>query len=106
MPARPEAGRLLDSYRPLPGVFDEMVDEQGRSRASWRRFIAALDALGPDELKRRFARADQYLRDAGVYYRLYDKDGPKEREWPLAYVPMLVDEEEWATISAGLRGSG
>ncbi|MER2536735.1 MAG: circularly permuted type 2 ATP-grasp protein [Rhizobiaceae bacterium] len=102
MPAKREAGRLLDSYRPLRGVFDEMVDEQGRPRASWRRFIAALDALGPDELKRRFARADQYLRDAGVYYRLYDKDGAKEREWPLAYVPMLVDEDEWATISAGL----
>ncbi len=88
----------------------------GRSRASstrWsthqatrgrcgRHFIASLEALGPEELQERFARADQYLRDAGVYYRVYDRDGANEREWPLAHVPLLVDEAEWADISAGL----
>ena len=55
-------------------------------------FIAALDALGPEELTQRFARADQYLRDAGVYYRVYDKAGANERAWPLAHVPLLIDE--------------
>ena len=40
----------------------------------WRQFIAAIEALGPDELTKRFARANQYLRDAGVYYRVYDND--------------------------------
>ena len=46
----------------------------------------------PEELPQRFARADQYLRDAGVYYRVYDKAGANEREWPLAHVPLLIDE--------------
>lgn len=64
--------------------------------------MASLDRLGPEELRGRFARADQYLRDAGVYYRLYDHDGANEREWPLAHVPLLVDDTEWASISAGL----
>jgi uncharacterized circularly permuted ATP-grasp superfamily protein/uncharacterized alpha-E superfamily protein len=93
---------LLDGYRPLPGVPDEMVDAAGRLRPVWTEFIAAVDKLGPVELNRRFARADQYLRDAGVYYRVYDKVGANEREWPLAHVPLLIDEAEWATISAGL----
>ena len=57
---------------------------------------------GPRRAQERFARADQYLRDAGVYYRVYDRDGANEREWPLAHVPLLVDEAEWADISAGL----
>ena len=103
-PNGPEPGgsKLLRNYRPIPGVLDEMVDAAGNPKPVWRTFVAALEALGPDELTRRFARADQYLRDAGVYYRVYDNSGANEREWPLAHVPLLVDETEWADISAGL----
>ncbi|TGR36095.1 hypothetical protein EN841_35340, partial [Mesorhizobium sp. M8A.F.Ca.ET.198.01.1.1] len=87
---------------PIEGVVDEMVDASGSPRPAWRSFIDALDGLGAERLGQRFARADQYLRDAGVYYRVYDKAGANEREWPLAYVPLLIDEKEWAEISAGL----
>ena len=93
---------LLAGYRPIAGIVDEMVDAAGNSKPVWQKFVAALEALGSEELTRRFARANQYLRDAGVYYRVYDKAGPNEREWPLAHVPLLVDEKEWAGISAGL----
>jgi uncharacterized circularly permuted ATP-grasp superfamily protein/uncharacterized alpha-E superfamily protein len=99
---RQASNLLLEGYRPIEGVIDEMVDVSGNPRPVWKHFIAALEALGADELKERFARADQYLRDAGVYYRVYDRDGANEREWPLAHVPLLVDETEWADISAGL----
>jgi uncharacterized circularly permuted ATP-grasp superfamily protein/uncharacterized alpha-E superfamily protein len=101
--ARPPRQRLLlDGYHPLPGVPDEMVDATGNPRPIWRDFIAALEDLGPAELSKRFARADQYLRDAGVYYRVYDKVGANERTWPLSHIPLLIDEAEWAVISAGL----
>lgn len=93
---------LLSSYRPIPGVLDEMVDASGAPRPAWKNFLAALEDLGADDLQQRFARADQYLRDAGVYYRVYERDGANEREWPLAHVPLLVDDAEWASISAGL----
>lgn len=99
---KPQRGTLLDGYRPIDGVVDEMVDVNGEARPLWRPFIASLEALGPEELERRFARADQYLRDAGVYYRVYDRGGAKEREWPLAHVPLLIDDAEWDAISAGL----
>jgi uncharacterized circularly permuted ATP-grasp superfamily protein/uncharacterized alpha-E superfamily protein len=93
---------LLDGYRPLPGIPDEMVDAAGNPRPVWKNFIAVLENLGPDELTKRFARADQYLRDAGVYYRVYDRVDANEREWPLSHLPLLIGEEEWAAISAGL----
>ena len=93
---------LVAGYRPFPGVPDEMVDAAGRLRPVWKPLIESLDALGPDELTRHFVRADQYLRDAGVYYRVYDKAGAAERVWPLAHVPLLIDEVEWQAISAGL----
>ncbi|TIU96433.1 MAG: hypothetical protein E5W04_28530, partial [Mesorhizobium sp.] len=72
---RPRAQSLLEHYRPIEGVVDEMVDASGNPRPAWRSFIGALDDLGAEALGQRFARADQYLRDAGVYYRVYDKAG-------------------------------
>src|SRR6188474_3455420 len=93
---------LAADYRPFSGVPDEMVDAEGALRPVWKPLIDALDALGSQELTRRFARADQYLRDAGVYYRVYDKAGAAERTWPLAYVPLIIDEGEWRQIAAGL----
>ncbi|RWN60912.1 circularly permuted type 2 ATP-grasp protein [Mesorhizobium sp.] len=93
---------LLEHYQPIDGVVDEMVDASGNPRPVWKEFIEALEDLGPEKLAQRFARADQYLRDAGVYYRLYDQAGAHEREWPLAHVPLLIEEQEWAAISAGL----
>jgi hypothetical protein len=44
---------------------------EGAMRPVWRRFIAHLAALTPDQRAARFARGDQYLRDAGVFYRQY-----------------------------------
>src|SRR4051794_10414360 len=93
---------LAADYRPLAGVPDEMVDADGVLRPVWKPLIDALDGLGSEELTRRFARADQYLRDAGVYYRVYDRAGAAERAWPLAHVPLLIDESEWQAITAGL----
>ncbi|CCV05557.1 conserved hypothetical protein [Mesorhizobium metallidurans STM 2683] len=99
---KPLVHSLLEHYRPIDGVVDEMVDASGNPRPVWKAFIEALEELGPEKLAQRFARADQYLRDAGVYYRVYDKAGANEREWPLAHVPLLIEEREWADISAGL----
>ncbi|PDQ22332.1 hypothetical protein CN311_04200 [Mesorhizobium sanjuanii] len=100
--SKPLVHSLLEHYQPIDGVVDEMVDASGSPRPVWKDFIEALEELGPEKLAQRFARADQYLRDAGVYYRVYDKAGANEREWPLAHVPLLIEEKEWADISAGL----
>ncbi|MFA6153249.1 circularly permuted type 2 ATP-grasp protein [Mesorhizobium sp.] len=98
----PRIHALLEHYQPIEGVVDEMVDASGNPRPVWKDFIEALDEVGPEKLAQRFARADQYLRDAGVYYRVYDKAGTNEREWPLAHVPLLIEDGEWQAISAGL----
>lgn len=99
---KPRIHALLEHYQPIEGVVDEMVDASGNPRPAWKDFIEALDEIGPEKLAQRFARADQYLRDAGVYYRVYDKAGTNEREWPLAHVPLLIEDREWQAISAGL----
>jgi len=103
-PARKAAGpSLIADYRLTPGVPDEMLDAAGGVRPGWHQLIAAFDALGPAELTARFERADQYLRDAGVFYRKYDGAEGKERAWPLAHVPLVIDEADWQQISRGLK---
>ena len=101
-PKKPSGPGLLASYRLLPGIPDEMIDPAGNVRPGWAQLLAGFDDLGPEGLTARFERADQYLRDAGVFYRKYDGAAGKERAWPLAHVPLIIDESDWAQITHGL----
>lgn len=101
-PAKPDQPGLAASYRLLPGIPDEMIDPAGNIRPGWSDLLAGFDELGPQGLTARFERADQYLRDAGVFYRKYDGAAGKERAWPLAHVPLIIDETDWMLITRGL----
>jgi uncharacterized circularly permuted ATP-grasp superfamily protein len=90
------------NYRPLPGIFDEMMDRDGRVRAHWQPFLAMLAALGAEEINRRFAAADRYLRGSGVFYRVYEDVAGIERPWPLSHVPLIVEPSEWKQLEAGV----
>src|SRR5215207_1727624 len=93
---------IAADYTLLPGIPDEMRDAAGNIRPGWIELLAGFDELGAEGLSARFERADQYLRDAGVFYRKYDGAAGKERAWPLAHVPLIIDEDEWQTITHGL----
>src|SRR5580704_18382457 len=94
--------QFVSGYRPLPGVFDEMMDGDGRVRAHWQPFLSMLAALGGDEINRRFAAADRYLRDFGVFYRVYEDAAGIERPWPLSHIPLIIEPGEWRQLEAGL----
>lgn len=93
-------------YAALPGVADEMLDADGEIKPVWQNLISRLSRLNEGDLHERFARADRYLRDAGVFYRTYGgpgEGGSGERSWPLSHIPVLIDEKEWAGIASGLK---
>ncbi|MBE3636955.1 circularly permuted type 2 ATP-grasp protein [Mangrovicoccus sp. HB182678] len=71
-------------------------------RPVWKDFIGQFGRLSGPDMERRFHRAEQYLHDAGVYYREYDHGFSRERAWPLSHIPVLLSEEDWAGISAAL----
>jgi uncharacterized circularly permuted ATP-grasp superfamily protein/uncharacterized alpha-E superfamily protein len=93
---------VLDGYQTLPGVRDEMMGADGHPRAHWLPFLTALAELGPQEVRRRFGAADRYLRDSGVFYRVYDDKGGGERPWALSHIPLLLDKADWDSLAAGL----
>jgi uncharacterized circularly permuted ATP-grasp superfamily protein/uncharacterized alpha-E superfamily protein len=94
--------RFVADYRPLPGIFDEMMNGDGRVRAHWQPLLAGLAALGAEEINRRFAAADRYLRGSGVFYRVYEDAAGIERPWPLSHVPLIIEPSEWKELEAGL----
>lgn len=93
---------LLAQYKTLPGVADELLDNEGKMRAVWRNFIEHFSKLTAEEIVERFGRGDQYLRDAGVYYRQSSEDSADERDWRLSHIPVIIPEDEWKSISQAL----
>ncbi|GHG92064.1 circularly permuted type 2 ATP-grasp protein [Pseudodonghicola xiamenensis] len=89
-------------YRQHPGVADELFDENGKMRPVWRRFVDRFARLSPEEVRTRFEKGNQYLRDAGVFFRQYSTDPLVERDWPLSHIPVILHEDEWTQICAGL----
>ena len=93
---------LLAGYTPRSGVADELFAAPGQLRPVWQPLIDHMAALGPDVLAQRFARGDQYLADAGVYFRQHTATGSDERSWPLSHVPVVIAEQEWRALSDGI----
>jgi uncharacterized circularly permuted ATP-grasp superfamily protein len=100
--AAADVGKRL-GYRPLAGAADEMLGPDGKVRPVWRHFVESLSRMDEADLESRIAKADRYLRDAGVFYRAYGGGATNaERSWPLSHVPVLIDGREWESLSAGL----
>jgi hypothetical protein len=62
--ARRMAG-LAAGYKPLPGIPDEFIGAEGRPRAHWLRFLAALMDLGADDIGKRAIQGIPVSRAAG-----------------------------------------
>ena len=100
--AKPGDSHLFDRYRPLPGVPDELADASGAMRPAWKRFITHMSAMSPSEVSDAFARGEQHLADAGVFFRTYGDQTGAARDWPFSPVPVILPDAEWRTIEAGL----
>lgn len=97
-----EQGPGLAGYRPPAGGFDELLDDEGRVRPVWRHFVEGFAGLSEAELKQRTARGEQYLHDAGVFFRRQGAEGAGGRTWPFSPVPLILHEREWRDLAGGL----
>jgi uncharacterized circularly permuted ATP-grasp superfamily protein/uncharacterized alpha-E superfamily protein len=93
---------LIGGYHPLPGVYDEMMEPGGRVRPVYQPFLDMIEERGAADFQRRTVAADTYLRESGVFYRVYDDEAGEARSFPLSHVPLLVSAEEWRDLAAGL----
>ncbi|GBF51422.1 circularly permuted ATPgrasp domain protein [Leptospira ryugenii] len=96
---------LTANYRPLSGVYDELMDEDGNVRKKYKFLVKSFQELGPAELINRRRDADRILRENGVTYNIYQSDLPeaKERPWNLDLFPLIMESEEWRVLERGLN---
>ncbi len=91
----------LSGYRPFADAPDELMGRNGAMPEAWTRYLGALAAFPPGEFEDRFALATRHIRDTGVSHRIYGDDN--ERTWPLNPLPLILGEEEWKHIAAGVE---
>jgi len=89
---------------PLPdrSIYNELAADGVTPRPYWSPFIESLQAVGADELARRWERAERRIRENGFAYNVYSD--PKGANRPVAIdpIPLLIPPEEWRFIEAGI----
>ncbi len=93
---------LSRSYLLGADDYDEMLDSQGQVRPHWSYLMQAMEKLGGVEMELRRSEALKLLRENGVTYNVYGDPDGSTRPWQLDPVPLLISEEEWSDVEAGL----
>ncbi len=97
-----EPSPMTQGYRPLPGVYDEMMTAEGSVRPHWRGFLATLESLAEPELDARLRKATRLLDENGWTYKLATSAEGTERPWQLDFVPVVLTTQEWEHLERGL----
>ncbi|MEM7127237.1 MAG: circularly permuted type 2 ATP-grasp protein [Chloroflexota bacterium] len=93
---------------------DETLDALGKVAAHWQDFGAYLTKLGQDEIEHLQLDIRRLLQENGVTYNVYGEvhsgvggevngePNGHQRLWALDLMPLIISEEEWRTIEAGV----
>src|SRR5690242_9455157 len=100
--ARTSTIGLFAGYRPPADTYDELLDASGALRPGLHPFVELLDALGPQELGRRWEQARRIIREDGVTYNVHGDPQGRDRRWELDPLPLVLSAADWSGLSAGL----
>ena len=95
-------GDLYQSALHYGDTFDESSEDGVRPREHWEPLMESLRMLGAEELSRRWALAERRIRENGITYNIYGDPLGVNRPWRTDVVPLLLLEEEWSFIEAGI----
>jgi uncharacterized circularly permuted ATP-grasp superfamily protein len=93
---------LLDSYRPMEGTHDELVDAAGIPRPFARAAADLLAGLTAQAFARCQALAELALVQQGVTFSVYSDQRGTEKVMPVCLVPRVIPAGEWRRIERGL----
>src|SRR5260370_11507533 len=83
-------------------VYHELSADGVTPRPHWTHLMESLRAIGPDELGRRWNRAERRIRENGITYNIYGDPLGANRAWRIDIVPLLISADEWRFIEAGI----
>jgi uncharacterized circularly permuted ATP-grasp superfamily protein/uncharacterized alpha-E superfamily protein len=83
-------------------AYDELSADGVIPRPHWAHLMESLREIGPDELGRRWGRAERRIRENGITYNIYSDPLGANRPWKIDIVPLLISADEWRFIEAGI----
>src|SRR6266852_1922226 len=93
---------LLAEYPQATDRFDELFEAPHTPRAHWRPLIEQLAAWPAERTRERLHSVHDQVRENGVTYNVYADPQGADRPWELDLLPMILSEEEWGRIEAGI----
>ncbi|MEO8367569.1 MAG: circularly permuted type 2 ATP-grasp protein [Candidatus Solibacter sp.] len=93
---------LLQMPLPDPATYNEFAPDGITPRPHWSAFIDSLKDLGPDELARRWERAERRILENGVTYNVYGDPQGANRPLAIDPIPLLIPPQEWRAIEEGI----
>jgi uncharacterized circularly permuted ATP-grasp superfamily protein/uncharacterized alpha-E superfamily protein len=95
-------GNLYQSALHYGSTYEESSADGVSPRPHWAPLVESLRTLGAEELGRRWALAERRIRENGITYNIYGDPLGANRPWRTDVVPLLILEEEWRLIEAGI----
>ncbi len=92
----------LDRYS-VAGVYDELVDKDGKPRPAARALFDYLGKLSPAELSARREAVDAAIMTMGITFTIYSDGANIDRGWPFDIIPRIMGSDEWRRVEAGLK---
>jgi uncharacterized circularly permuted ATP-grasp superfamily protein/uncharacterized alpha-E superfamily protein len=95
-------GNLYQTPLRYGASYDELSADGVTPRPHWAHLMESLRAIGPEELGRRWTRAERRIRENGITYNIYSDPLGVNRPWTIDIVPLLIPADEWRLIEAGI----
>ena len=89
-------------YPPQPDTFDELVASDGSVRPHWQNLLKQFESLDATQRRQAHETAARMLKDDGMAYLASQSERQRDRPWQLDLFPLLISQEEWQHLEAGL----
>lgn len=96
------AGGLLNQYRPLENVFDEMMANHF-VRNHYQEFISSFEKLDSSEMDQKSELAKKLFLTQGITFTVYNDGEGIEKIFPFDIVPRIIQSAEWSFIEKGIK---
>jgi uncharacterized circularly permuted ATP-grasp superfamily protein len=92
----------MTTYKPLPGSYDELVEEGGQPRRALGKGVGYFLSRSPAELARAQSLAELSLLNQGVTFSVYSDNRGTEKIFPFCHIPRLISAADWARLERGI----
>src|SRR5258706_15426092 len=93
---------LLAEYPQATDRFDELFEAPPTPRAHWKPLIEQLAAWPAERMRERLHSVHSQVRENGITYNVYADPQGADRPWELDVLPMILPQEEWSAVEAGI----